>query len=61
MRYKSKETGKNAYLHTLNASGLATSRLIPAILEQFQQEDGSVVVPEVLREWVGCDIIKPRN
>ena len=61
MRYKSKETGKNAYINTLHASGLATSRLIPAILEQFQQEDGSVVVPEPLREWVGCDIIKPRN
>lgn len=55
IRYKSKETGKNAYLNTLNASGLATSRLIPAILEQFQQEDGSVIVPEVLREWVGTD------
>ncbi len=55
MRYKSKETGKNAYLNTLNASGLATSRVIPAILEQFQQEDGSVIVPEVLREWVGTD------
>lgn len=58
IRYKSKETGKNAYINTLNASGLATSRLIPAILEQFQQEDGSVIVPEVLREWVGTDVIK---
>lgn len=55
MRYKDANTGKNLYLHTLNASGLATSRLFPAILEQFQQADGSVLVPEVLRSWVGKD------
>jgi seryl-tRNA synthetase len=58
IRFKRKETGKNEYIHTLNASGLATSRLIPAIVEQFQQEDGSVIVPEVLRDWVGKDVIK---
>jgi len=52
IRFKRKETGKNEYIHTLNASGLATSRLIPAIVEQLQQEDGSVIVPEVLRHWV---------
>ena len=59
IRFKRKETGKNEYIHTLNASGLATSRLIPAIVEQLQQEDGSVIVPEVLRNWVGKDVIKP--
>ena len=47
------------YLHTLNASGLATSRLLPAIVEQFQEEDGSVSVPGVLREWVGKDRLEP--
>jgi seryl-tRNA synthetase len=41
------------YCHTLNGSGLATSRLIPAILEQFQQADGSVLVPEVLQPFMG--------
>ena len=41
------------YLHTLNASGLATSRLIPAIVEQFQNEDGTVNVPEVLQKYLG--------
>lgn len=51
-RYKDKD-GKTHYCHTLNASGLATSRLFPAILEQFQQEDGSVVIPEVLRPFMG--------
>ncbi|HLD70323.1 MAG TPA: serine--tRNA ligase [Negativicutes bacterium] len=52
-------SGENAFLHTLNASGLATSRLIPAILEQFQQKDGSVVVPKVLQKFVGMKVIKP--
>jgi len=52
IRYKN-DNGKNDFVHTLNGSGLATSRLVPAILEQFQNEDGSVEVPEVLREWVG--------
>jgi seryl-tRNA synthetase len=39
-------------MHTLNASGLATSRLLPAILEQNQQADGSVVIPKVLRKYL---------
>ena len=51
--------GKARYVHTLNASGLATSRIMPAIVEQFQQEDGSVIVPEVLRADMGIDVIKP--
>ncbi len=59
IRYKQAESGKNLFLHTLNASGLATSRLFPAILEQFQQKDGSVVVPEALRKWVGKDVLTP--
>ncbi len=50
--------GKIEYLHTLNGSGLATSRILPALVEQNQLADGSVVVPEVLRKYVGCDIIK---
>lgn len=52
-RYRDSRTGKPAYVHTLNGSGLATSRLIPAIVEQFQNEDGTVTVPEVLRKWLG--------
>lgn len=52
IRYKNPETSKNEYVHTLNASGLATSRLIPAILEQFQQEDGTVKIPEVLKPYL---------
>ena len=57
MRVK-RESGKIEYLHTLNGSGLATSRVFPAIVEQNQNADGSVTVPEVLRKYVGCDIIK---
>lgn len=57
IRVKRALTGKNEFLHTLNASGLATSRIFPAIIEQFQNPDGSVTVPEVLRKWVGKDKI----
>ena len=59
-RYRDNATGKTRYVHTLNASGLATSRIFPAILEQFQQEDGSVIIPEVLRPWMGgLEVLKP--
>ncbi len=51
IRYKSPE-GKNELVYTLNASGLATSRLLPAILEQNQQADGSVIIPKVLRPYL---------
>ena len=60
VRYRDKETGKTRYVHTLNASGLATSRIFPAILEQNQQEDGSVLIPEVLQPFMGgLKVIKP--
>ncbi len=52
IRYKNKETGKNEFLHTLNGSGLATSRILPAILEQNQQADGSVLIPKVLQQYL---------
>ena len=59
MRYKDKD-GKMHFVHTLNGSGLATSRVFPAILEQFQQEDGSVLIPEVLQPFMnGLKVIKP--
>jgi len=53
IRFKRNGSKNTEYVHTLNASGLATSRLFPAIVEQMQQEDGSILVPEVLRKWVG--------
>ena len=59
-RYRDNATGKTRYVHTLNASGLATSRIFPAILEQFQQADGSVKIPEVLRPFMGgLEVLKP--
>ena len=58
-RYRAAD-GKIGYVHTLNGSGLATSRIMPAIVEQYQNKDGSVTVPEVLREFVGTDILKRR-
>ena len=57
MRVK-RADGKIEYLHTLNGSGLATSRILPALVEQNQNADGSVTVPEVLRKYLGCDVIK---
>lgn len=55
IRFRREESNKVEYVNTLNASGLATSRLLPAILEQYQQADGSVIVPEALRKWIGKD------
>ena len=53
MRFRRADSKKIEFMHTLNGSGLATSRLMPAIVEQFQQADGSVKVPEVLRPFLG--------
>jgi seryl-tRNA synthetase len=53
-----RENGKIDYVHTLNGSGLATSRILPAIVEQNQNADGSVRVPEVLQNYLGFDVIK---
>lgn len=59
IRYRD-ENGKVKYCHTLNGSGLATSRVFPALVEQYQQEDGSVIIPEVLRKYLGgLEVIKP--
>ncbi len=61
IRYKD-ENGKTHYCHTLNGSGLATSRVFPALLEQCQQEDGSVIIPEVLRPFMrGKERILPKK
>ncbi len=57
IRYRG-EDKKMHFAHTLNASGLATSRVIPAIVEQYQNADGSVTVPEVLRPYMGIDVIR---
>ena len=61
IRYRG-EDGKLHFCHTLNGSGLATSRVFPALLEQNQQADGSVIIPEVLRKWMGgISVLKPKK
>lgn len=57
IRFRPAEGGKTRYVHTLNGSGLAVGRTLVAILENFQQADGSVVVPEALRRYLGSDRI----
>ena len=60
IRFRREATGKTEYVHTLNGSGLATSRIFPAMVEQNQLADGSVVVPEVLRKYLGgIEVIHP--
>ncbi|MFV2101301.1 serine--tRNA ligase [Micromonospora sp. LOL_024] len=60
IRYREPGGRQTRFVHTLNGSALATSRLFPAILEQFQQPDGSVLVPDVLRDRLGTDRLTPR-
>jgi len=60
IRYRPEGQKRTELVHTLNASGLATSRLLPAIVEQFQRADGSVDVPPVLHKWVGKERLSPR-
>lgn len=57
IRYRNEETGKAEFVHTLNGSGLAVGRTVAAILENYQQADGSVVIPQALRKYMGCDVI----
>ncbi|MBE7706556.1 MAG: serine--tRNA ligase [Cyanobacteria bacterium SIG30] len=57
LKYRNKETGKLEFVHTINGSGLAVGRTFAAICENFQQEDGTIVVPEVLRKFTGFDTI----
>lgn len=58
IRFKRDKDTKPEFVHTLNGSGLAVGRTVAAILENYQQADGSVVVPEVLRKYMNADIIK---
>ena len=58
IRFRREDGGKIEYCHTLNGSGLATSRILPALVEQNQNADGSVNVPDVLRKYIGMDVIR---
>ena len=58
IKFKRDKKSKAEFVHTLNGSGLAVGRCLAAILENYQQADGSVVIPEVLRPYMGVDVIK---
>jgi seryl-tRNA synthetase len=58
IRFRREAGGKLEYVHTLNASGLALPRTIIGIMEHYQTDEGTVVVPEVLRKYMGCEILK---
>ena len=58
IRYRETQKDKPRVVHTLNGSGVAVGRTVAAILENYQNEDGSVTVPEALRPYMGCNIIK---
>ena len=58
IRFRRDAKAKPEFVHTLNGSGVAVGRTVAAILENYQQADGSVVVPEVLRKFMGCDVIR---
>ncbi|MDZ7290967.1 MAG: serine--tRNA ligase [candidate division KSB1 bacterium] len=58
IRFRPQGGGKLEYVHTLNASGVALPRTIIGIMENYQTDEGTVMVPEVLRKYVGCEIIK---
>ena len=57
IRFRRDSKSKPEFVHTLNGSGLAVGRTVAASLENYQQADGSIVVPEVLRPYMGCDVI----
>jgi seryl-tRNA synthetase len=58
IKFRSAGTGKAEFVHTLNGSGVAVGRALIAILENYQEKDGSVVVPEVLRQYMGSEVIR---
>ena len=61
IKFKESGTGKAEFVHTINGSGLAVGRTLVAVVENYQQKDGSVVVPEALRPYMnGKEVIEPR-
>lgn len=61
IKYKNNKTGKNEFVHTLNGSGLAVGRTLAAVLENYQTEDGSVIVPDVLKNYMNTELITKEN
>src|SRR5437764_9492520 len=61
IRFRPEGKGKTEFVHTLNGSGLAVGRTWLAILENYQQADGTVIIPEVLRPYLGVDRLTPKK
>jgi seryl-tRNA synthetase len=61
IRYRPEGKNKTEFVHTLNGSGLAVGRTWVAIVENYQQADGSVLIPEALRSYMGTDRLTPRK
>ena len=61
IRYKDNPQDKSKLVHTLNGSGVAVGRTVAAIMENYQNPDGSITVPEVLRPYMGCDRITKQD
>ena len=59
IRFRETPKDKPRLVHTLNGSGVAVGRTVAAILENYQNADGSITVPEALRRYMGCDVIRP--
>ena len=57
IRFRRDAKSKPEFVHTLNGSGLAVGRTVAAVMENYQQADGSIVIPEALRKYMGCDKI----
>ena len=60
IRFRRDAKSKPEFVHTLNGSGLAVGRTFAAIIENYQNEDGSITIPEVLRPFMGCDKIEKK-
>jgi seryl-tRNA synthetase len=62
IKYRAADTGKTRFAHTLNGSGLGLPRTLIAVMENYQQADGSLVIPDILRPWMGgVDVIRPES
>jgi len=59
IRYRAERTAKPQLVHTLNGSGLALARIVSALLETYQQPDGSVTIPPVLQHYLGTEVFAP--
>ncbi len=59
IRFRPRSGGKNAFVHTLNGTAVAVSRALIAVLENHQQADGSVALPEPLRKIMGAELLRP--